>query len=91
MIDFFTKLITLIYFIMAMGFFYAAITVTYPTIFINLILICISIFVLLQGCARVDKAHGLGDYAVKENKTDNTNNEDKKIDDNKHHHKHNKM
>ena len=61
--DFFTSLITLILFIVALGLFYAALTVSYPSVFINLVLIIISIFVLLQGCERIDKAYELGDYA----------------------------
>lgn len=61
--DFFTSLITLILFILALGLFYAALTVSYPSVFINLVLIIISIFVLLQGCERIDKAYELGDYA----------------------------
>jgi hypothetical protein len=50
-------------FILAVGFFFAALTVTYTTVFFNLVLIIISIFVLLQACGRVDKALGLGKYA----------------------------
>lgn len=61
--DFFTSLITLILFIVALGLFYAALTFSYPSVFINLVLIIISIFVLLQGCERIDKAYELGDYA----------------------------
>lgn len=61
--DFFTSLITLILFIVALGLFYSALTVSYPSVFINLVLIIISIFVLLQGCERIDKAYELGDYA----------------------------
>lgn len=61
--DFFTSLITLILFIVALGLFYAALTVSYPSVFINLVLIIISIFVLLQGCERIDKAYELGEYA----------------------------
>lgn len=61
--DFITSLITLIFFIMAIGIFYAAITVAYPSVFINLVLIIISIFVLLQACDRIDKTYDLGDYA----------------------------
>lgn len=61
--DFFTSLITLILFIVALGLFYAALTVSYPSVFINLVLIIISIFVLLQGCERIDKVYELGDYA----------------------------
>ena len=72
--DFITSLITLIFFIMAVGLFYAAITVTYPSVFINLVLVIISIFVLLQGCERIDKAYELGEYAEDENNHHNHNN-----------------
>ena len=75
--DFITSLITLIFFIMAVGLFYAAITVTYPSVFINLVLVIISIFVLLQGCERLDKAYELGEYAEDED------------DEKNHHHNHN--
>lgn len=61
--DFITSLITLIFFIMAIGLFYAAVTVAYPSVFINLVLVIISIFVLLQACNRIDKTYDLGDYA----------------------------
>jgi hypothetical protein len=69
--DFFTDLITLLFFIVAIGLFYAAITVTYPSVLINLVLVIISIFVLLQGCERLDKAYELGEYSEK-NKDENT-------------------
>lgn len=61
--EFFNNLITLIFFMVAITLFYAAVTVAYNTVFINLVLIIFSIFVLLQGCERVDKANGLGKYA----------------------------
>ena len=64
--NFITSLITLIFFIMAVGLFYAAITVAYPSVFINLVLVIISIFVLLQGCERLDKAYNLGPYKEEE-------------------------
>jgi hypothetical protein len=69
--DFFTSLITLILFVVALGLFYAALTVTYPSVFINLVLIIISIFVLLQGCERIDKAYELGEYADDNKKKNN--------------------
>jgi hypothetical protein len=72
--DFITDLITLLFFIAAIGLFYAAITVTYSIVFINLVLILISIFVLLQGCERLDKEYKLGDYAE-----DNINNNDEEM------------
>lgn len=65
--DFFTDLITLLFFIVAIGIFYAAVTVIYSSVFINLVLVITSIFVLLQGCDRLDKAYHLGDYQIKEN------------------------
>ena len=60
--EFFTDLITLLFFIVALGLFWAAVTVVYSTVFINLVLVIISIFVLLQGCERLDKAYNLGPY-----------------------------
>jgi hypothetical protein len=65
--EFFSKIFTLIIFIAAMALFYAALTVNYSNAFFNLILIIISIFVLLIGCGRVDKAMGLGKYAEEDN------------------------
>lgn len=64
--EFFTDLITLLFFAVALGLFWTAVTVVYPTVFINLVLVIISIFVLLQGCERLDKAYNLGPYQEKE-------------------------
>lgn len=66
--EFFTDLITLLFFIVALGLFWAAVTVAYSTVFINLVLVIISIFVLLQGCERLDKAYHLGEYNDEEEK-----------------------
>ena len=68
--DFFNDLFTLLFFVVASTLFYAAITVAYNTIFFNLILIVFSIFVLLQGCERVDRANGLGKYAEDEKESE---------------------
>lgn len=68
--DLLFKLITLLFFIVAIGLFYAAVTVAYYSTFVNLVLIIVSIFVLLQGCSRVDRSLGLGKFA----KTNNENN-----------------
>lgn len=68
--DFFNDLLTLLFFVAAIALFYAAITVAYNTIFFNLILIVFSIFVLLQGCERVDRANGLGKYAEDEKESE---------------------
>ena len=64
--EFFTGLITLLFFAVALGLFCVAVTVVYPTVFINLVLVIISIFVLLQGCERLDKAYNLGPYKEEE-------------------------
>lgn len=64
--EFFTDIITLLFFAVALGLFWIAVTVVYPTVFINLVLVIISIFVLLQGCERLDKAYNLGPYKEKE-------------------------
>lgn len=85
--DFFNDLFTLLFFVVAVSLFYAAITVAYNTIFFNLILIVFSIFVLLQGCERVDRANGLGKYAEDENESEE---QDSNINQNHHfphHHK----
>ena len=68
--DFFNDLLTLLFFVVAVSLFYAAITVAYNTIFFNLILIVFSIFVLLQGCERIDRANGLGKYAEDEKESE---------------------
>ena len=68
--DFFNDLLTLLFFVVAVSLFYAAITVAYDTIFFNLILIVFSIFVLLQGCERIDRANGLGKYAEDEKESE---------------------
>ena len=86
--DFFNDLLTLLFFVVAVSLFYAAITVAYNTIFFNLILIVFSIFVLLQGCERVDRANGLGKYAEDEKESEeqdsNNNNQNHHFP---HHHK----
>ena len=79
--DFFNDLFTLLFFVVALTLFYAAITVAYNTIFFNLILIVFSIFVLLQGCERIDRANGLGKYAEDEKES-----EEQDSDSNQNHH-----
>lgn len=79
--DFFNDLFTLLFFVVAVSLFYAAITVAYNTIFFNLILIVFSIFVLLQGCERIDRANGLGKYAEDEKES-----EEQDSDNNQNHH-----
>ena len=74
--EFFTGLITLLFFAVALGLFCAAVTVVYPTVFINLVLVIISIFVLLQGCERLDKAYNLGPYKEKKDEEEKEQNYD---------------
>ena len=71
--EFFTGLITLLFFAVALGLFCVAVTVAYPTVFINLVLVIISIFVLLQGCERLDKAYNLGPYKEKKEEEEEQN------------------
>ena len=77
--DFFYKTFTLALFIFAIGLFYNAIVASYFTVFINLVLIIISIFVLLQACGRVDKALGLGKYANNGSDANNANSQTNEI------------
>ena len=74
--EFFTGLITLLFFAVALGLFCAAVTVVYPTVFINLVLVIISIFVLLQGSERLDKAYHLGPYKEEKDEEEKEQNYD---------------
>ena len=74
--EFFTDLITLLFFAVALGLFCIAVTVVYPSVFINLVLVIISIFVLLQGCERLDKAYNLGPYKEEKNEEEKEQNYD---------------
>ena len=85
--DFFNDLLTLLFFVVAVSLFYAAITVAYNTIFFNLILIVFSIFVLLQGCERVDRANGLGKYAEDEKESEEQDSDNNPNHHFPHHHK----
>ena len=60
--DFIYNLITFVFFATAMIVFYLAVVIHFPVVLINLILIAFAIFVLLQGCDRVDKKNKLGKY-----------------------------
>jgi hypothetical protein len=60
--DFFKNLITFFYFMAAIILFYYAIIMTFATALINLILIALSVFFLLQGCDKIDKYNNLGKY-----------------------------
>ena len=56
----FYHFVTLLLFILTAGCFYAAITVTYPIAFINIVLIIVALFFLIMACSRIDKAMGFG-------------------------------
>ena len=56
----FYHFVTLLLFILTAGFFYAAITVTYPMAFINIVLVIVALFFLIMACSRIDKAMGFG-------------------------------
>lgn len=85
--DFFNDLFTLLFFVVAITLFYAATTVAYNTIFFNLILIVFSIFVLLQGCERIDRANGLGKYAEDEKESEEQDSDNNQNHHFPHHHK----
>lgn len=56
----FYHFVTLLLFILTAGCFYAAITVTYPITFINIVLVIVALFFLIIACSRIDKAMGFG-------------------------------
>lgn len=72
--DLLFKLITLLFFIVATALFYAAVSVAYNSVFVNLVLIIVSIFFFLQGCCRVDRALGLGESSKTNHFNNNENN-----------------
>ena len=57
---FLNKIITLILFLIAASIAYIGITVLFKSILINICLIIIAIFVLIQACANIDRTYGLG-------------------------------
>lgn len=63
----FYNFITLLLFIMTAGCFYAALTVTYPIAFINIVLVILALFFLIMACSRIDKAMGFGQNQSKSN------------------------
>lgn len=50
---------TLLLFLISGGGFYLAFTTTFSSFFMNIALFIIAIFVLLQGCANVDRMNGI--------------------------------
>ena len=59
----FNKFTTLLLFLLATTFAYFGITVLFNSFLINLCLIIIAIFILIQACANVDKNYHLGKYS----------------------------
>lgn len=57
------RLVTFIIFVVAIASFYAAIVFTYPFPIINISLILLGIFLIIEGSSRIDKLYGLGKYA----------------------------
>lgn len=69
--EFFNSVLSMMMFIVAICLFYTAVTVTFTSSVMNIIIFIIAIFVLLQGCGNIDKTHKFGKYAVEpENTTD---------------------
>lgn len=57
------KLITLSMFLLSCTCFYVAVNVVMPVTLVNVLLFVLSLFFLLQGCGRMDKAYGYGKYS----------------------------
>ena len=61
--QFFSSLLTWALFILSCGLFYLAVTISFPTAFINIALGISAVFCLVQACGQVDKRHGFGNYS----------------------------
>ena len=72
-----TKLIALIHLIAAAGLFYFTLTTSLPSLFLNIALFIVAIFILIQGCNGLDKINNLGDYQDDQNPDNTQNNEAK--------------
>jgi len=62
--DFLNSVLSMSLFIVAVCLFYVSATVTFTSSLMNIIIFVIAIFVLLQGCGNIDKAHKFGKYAA---------------------------
>jgi hypothetical protein len=69
---------TLIAFLCASALFYASFTVTFFSFFLNIILFIFAMFVLLQGCAGIDKMNGIDLYDNTKHKNNTTNDDEVK-------------
>lgn len=82
-----SKFVTLGLFILAFSLFYIAMTTTFYFALINIVLIIIAVFVLLQGCGNMDRELKFGRYAAK---TETTNDENPQSNITEHGHQKNK-
>jgi hypothetical protein len=69
---FFDNLIVLVTFLLSTSLFYFAITLPLSSPLLNMLLFIVAIFVLIQGCGKLDKLFGLGEF-FNENKNDEHN------------------
>jgi hypothetical protein len=59
---FFENLFVLVLFLLSTSLFFFALTSVFFSPLINILMFIVAIFFLLQGCSKLDKALGLGDY-----------------------------
>ena len=62
--EFFSSVLSMLMFIVAVCLFYAAATITFYSSVVNIIVFIVAVFVLLQGAGNIDKTHKFGKYAV---------------------------
>ncbi len=65
--NFLNELISLFLILLSTSLFYLAITATYSSLVMNLLLFIIAIFILIKGCDKLDKALGIGKYQSQDN------------------------
>jgi hypothetical protein len=60
--NFFGDLLSLLLILLSTSLFYLAITATYSSPLVNIIIFIIAIFILIKGCDKLDQTLGLGKY-----------------------------
>jgi hypothetical protein len=65
--NFFNELISLFLILLSTSLFYLAITATYSSLVVNLLLFIIAIFILIKGCDKLDETLGIGKYQSQDN------------------------
>ena len=60
--QFLNQLLTFAMFILSIALFYMAVTMTFSSSFINILIFFSALFVLIQACGLIDKAHHFGKY-----------------------------